>query len=259
MRVVFSGAEANAHRIEAYQGLDSLYGIARAATLAAHYVATGIVRHRMPFDSSIQWHLTGLEQGSLGAVFQVITQAANAAEVVLRTTRLTSRIVRRGTGQAAAGDLNVGGLQVPSGDVDALAEAAEPGLQRAHGWIDQPNKSIALVENNGSSLILNSTSKEYIETEIEGEIDEIQDVSVAALNVNGRNGRVYFFDIDRTVPFKVSRSANARTIPTLGDFVRQYARRTGATVNIRYTKIFYPDQRLKRIVIHDCFAIEGRA
>jgi hypothetical protein len=259
MRIIFSGAEADMHRIEAYHGLDSLYGIARAATLAAHYVATGDVRYRMPFDSSIQWHLTGLEQGSLGAVLQVFTQAANAVEVTLRATRLTSRIVRRGTGQAAAGELNTAGLQVPSGDIDALAEAAEPALKRAHGWINRLDKSITLLENDGASLMLNADSKEYIESEIEGEFDEIQDVSVAALNVNGRTGRVFFFDLNRTIPFKVPRTANLRTIPTLGDFVRQYARRTGATVNIRFTKIFYPDQRLKRIIIHDCFAIEGRA
>lgn len=106
---------------------------------------------------------------------------------------------------------------------------------------------------------LTEATKEYLKSEDIDDRSRTQDVSVGALNVNSRNGRVYFHDLGRTVPFYVSREADNRTIPTLSRFLTQYAERTGATVNIQFRRIKYPDGRLKKIIIYDCFAIGDAA
>ena len=108
-------------------------------------------------------------------------------------------------------------------------------------------------------MILNEESREYMETEDVVARVDVQDVSVGALNVNSRNGRVFFHDLGRTVPFYVPRDAEPRTIPILSRYLTQYAEKTGATVNIRFRRVRYADERLKRIIIYDCYSIRDAA
>ena len=88
-----------------------------------------------------------------------------------------------------------------------------------------------------SKIRLDEETKKYLATEYPDEITSTQDVSVGALNVNSRNGRVFFHDLGRTVPFYVPRDAESRTVPTLSRFLTQYAEKTGATVNINFRRI----------------------
>jgi len=48
LEISFTGLEARRHHIEANEGLESLSGLAHAATLVAHFVVTGTVRQRQP-------------------------------------------------------------------------------------------------------------------------------------------------------------------------------------------------------------------
>lgn len=89
--------------------------------------------------------------------------------------------------------------------------------------------------------------------------ENTQDVSVAALNVNSKNGRVFLFDENRTVPFLVHREAAPRTIPVLSRYLSQYAQKTGATVNIRYRPVKHIDGRTKRLIVFDCFDVRDAA
>jgi hypothetical protein len=258
MQIKFTGAEADQHHVEAYEGVESLAGITRVAGLVAHFAATNEVRFRRPFSDDIKYYLERTEPGSLDVFFSTVTRGAGqAAALVEKSSKLLRRVILRSTGQVEAGDLVVGDQKIKSGDIDALAEAIEPSLRRSHAWINGRNKSISVKAEGSPSTSLNSETKEYLETEIEGDGLDVQDVSVGAVNVNGRTGRVFFHDLGRTVPFRAPRDAAARTIPTLSRFLVQYADRTGATVNISFLRIFYPDKRLKRIVIYDCYSIKG--
>jgi len=260
MQIIFQGGEADAHRIDLYEGSESLAGLARASTLVAHYISTSQVRFRAPYSNQLQYYLTGAQDGSLTILISEISRIANEAQAAaarMRASRLLGRVVRRATGQEAEGPLTVDGLDIPAGDIDALAEAATPGLQRAHRWIDQGNKSITIRPGHGQEFNFNTETKEYLEAEEVSPQEDIQDVSVGALNVNSRNGRVFFHDLGRTVPFWVPRDATDRTIPTLSRYLTQYAEKTGATVNIRFRRVRYPDGRLKRLIVSDCYAIAG--
>jgi hypothetical protein len=262
MEIRFNGGEADQHRVDLYSGAESLSGLGRVGNLVGHYVAEGEVRFRSPYSSQIQYYLSGAEDGSLTILVSEVTRIAGEvqrAAAKVRASSLFRRVLERATGQAGEGPLQVQGVEYPSGDIDALAEAASPGLLRAHRWIDQPNKTIRISPEDGAAVTFNSATREYLETEEVSEDDGVLDVSVGALNVNARTGRVFFHGLGRTVPFYVPRNSTARTIPTLSRFLTQYAERTGATVNIRYSEVRYADDRLKRIIIHDAYPIAGLA
>lgn len=56
--------DADEGRLVAFAGIESAAGLARAFTLIGHYAATGVVRHRFPFDNGVQFYLEGTESGS---------------------------------------------------------------------------------------------------------------------------------------------------------------------------------------------------
>lgn len=254
MIVKFEGDEADLHQIEAYTGSESLSGIARAAVLVAHYSVTKEVRYRAPYSPMLQFVIEGTNEGSLEFALTQVSRLTGAAsrKVQNRAQALLERVLARATGQAEIGDLNVEGEIIGRGDIDALAEAATPGLTRAHSWIDSDEKSISVDGVGGEPIVLDSDTKEYMNTEDMGG-RTIQIVSVGALNANSRVGRIYFHDLHRTVPFKVSRDAHPRTISTLSRNLTQYIDRTNENVTIEYSPIFYPDKRLKRVLIFDCY------
>jgi hypothetical protein len=261
MRITFRGGEADSHGIDLYEGSESISGIGRAANLVSHYVITGDVRFRAPYTNRIKYLLTGAEEGSLTILVSEVIRlkkGADAAAAKLRSSTLLRHVIRRATGQEDHGSLQLADEEVPAGDIDVLAEAITPALQRAHRWIDQKEKTVDIILDEIKSTEFNIKTKKYLENEEHDKIDDIQDVSVGALNVNSRNGRVFFQDLGRTVPFVVPKNATDRTIPTLSRYLTQYAERTGATVNIRFRRVKYMDGRLKRIIVSDCYAIAGR-
>jgi hypothetical protein len=140
---------------------------------------------------------------------------------------------------------------IPSGDLDALAEASAPGLQRVHRWIDSTGKAITISSEDSASVRLDTSSKNYLEYEISEGISN-QDVTVSALNANSRTGRVYFQDLGRTVPFFISRDATPRTLTNLSRHLTRYVAQTNEWFNITFIPIRHADGRLKRIIITDC-------
>lgn len=260
MRVRFHGAEADANRLEAYEGLKSLDGILRVARIATHYAATGEVRYRAPYTDLLETQITDIQNGSFEMLFENISKLASdiqSASAKFKANAIINRIIRRGTGQAAHEELEVQGEVIPPGDIEAMVEAAEGALKGAHRWIDRDAKTITVIDG-GDETDLNMVTRNYVEEEIIGPENTL-DVSVAALNVNNGTGRVYLYDEGRTVPFLVHRDAHARTITNLSIYLNQYARKTGATVNIRFRPMSHIDGRIKRLIIFDCFDIQDAA
>lgn len=268
MEIIFRGGEADNHQIDLYTGAESLAGLGRVGNLVAHYSATGVVRFRAPYTDRIGFSLRASEEGSFKALvdeFARLADDARNAAAVRKAGALFRRVIERATGQAEEGPLRVGDEEIPAGDVDALAEAATPALERAHRWINEEGKSITVDPAQARPIALNENTKEYLESE---EIDNrrsAQDVSVAALNVNSRHGRVYMADLGRTVPFYVSGDASGRTMVMLSRYLNRYAerRRRGdnypTNVRIEFRRVKHLDGRLKRLIIYDCYPLEDAA
>ncbi|HUE79760.1 MAG TPA: hypothetical protein VMN38_09025 [Sphingomicrobium sp.] len=260
MRVRFEGAEAEGHRLEAYEGIKSLEGLIRVARIATHYSATGEVRFRAPYTDLLEMRMSQIANGSFEMIFDYASKIADhvqSMDATSKAAQLFQFLVRRGTGQIDAETVVIEGEEIPSGDIGAMSEAAESGLKSAHRWIGENGKSITVIDGEDDTT-LNLETKEYVETELEGDV-EIRDVSVAAINVNSRNGRVYLLDEHRTVPFIVHRDADPGTVPTLTRYLNKYANKTGETVSVRYRPVRHIDGRLKRIVIFDCEEIDEAA
>jgi hypothetical protein len=268
MKIIFRGGEADNRRIELFTGAETLAGLGRVGNLVAHYSATDTVRFRAPYSDRITFNLRSTGEGSFVAVVEEVARLANEARnaaAVRKVRALFRRVVERATGQAEEGALTVGDEEIPPGDIDVLAEAATPALERAHRWIDQDRKTITVESGVAQRIILNVETKEYLESEEIEENRDVQDVSVAAVNVNSRYGRVYFENLGRTVPFFVPRDATGRTLVMLSRHLVRYAerRRRGANyptnVRIEFRRVRHLDGRLKRVIVYDCYPLEDAA
>lgn len=260
MRIKFEGAEADQNRLEAYEGLKSIDGLMRVARIATHYAATGEVRHRAPYTAMLETHITQIQNGSFEMLFENISMLLDqvqASQTKAKAEAVFNRLIGRGTGQVDQMPLQVEGQEIPSGDIDAMAEAAEAALQHAHRWINSEQKKISVVDG-ADQVKLDSQTKSYVEKELVGD-ERTQDVSVAALNVNNRTGRVYLFDQGRTVPFLVHKDAAPRTIANLSRYLSKYAQKTGETVGIRFRPVGHIDGRLKRLILFDCVDLQDVA
>jgi hypothetical protein len=261
MRLVFRGGEADRNRIDLFNGAEALASIGRIGNLVSHYVSTGTVRFRGPYDDSIQYVLSGVEPGSFAAVIQGVTRLGaevRAAAKISSAGKLLSRVIRRGTGGEIDGDLETENGLIPEEDIDVLVEASEPALKRMHSWIDQTDKSILIEPDGTRSIKLDEETKAYLQDEdVDPRRSEL-DVSVAAININNQTGRVFIPQLSRTVPFRVPSDAHPRTLPNLSRYVVKYAdrkrRRANFEINahIIYKNIKTSDGRVKRLLIYDC-------
>jgi hypothetical protein len=251
MDIVFSGSEADDHEIEAYTGIVSLEGIARAANIAAHYAATGQVRFRAPYSDEIEFRLSAPAEGSLAFPFKVVSRISSSVTKKRFAAALFLALLARSTGQEFPSDIENTVSEVRPGDLDAMAEGATPGILRAHRWIDNSEKSINIADALFSDVVFDEDTRDYLEIE-EYEDETTQDVTVAAVNANSRIGRVYFEDLGRTVPFKVGKEATGRTLSNLSRYLTRHIEKTNEWVSIRYIPVRYSDNRLKRIIILDC-------
>lgn len=259
--ISFRGLDADNGHIEALAGIESAAGVARALTLIGHYAATGSVRHRFPFDDAIKFYLEGTEEGSFN--WKLIAAVGGPLAMGLATNAiydLSKLTLSKAIGEEPTSisqpieQLN----EAKSGDIDALVEAIEPALKKAHYGIGETAAEIIIQESKSKKIVVkfNAHSKSYLKDNIEGN-DDVQDVAISALNVNDRTGRAYFLDLKRTIPFRVSRDADPKTVSILSAGINRYANRIPAPIRIVFSRIESVDGRLKRIIILKAEDVSG--
>ncbi|GBH29797.1 DUF7946 domain-containing protein [Sphingobium xenophagum] len=253
LTISFRGLDADKGHVEAFAGIESAAGIARALTLIAHYAATGSVRHRFPFDERVQFYLEGTEKGSFN--WKLTVSISGALALGLATNGiydLGKLAIGRAIGEEPTDisehveHLN----KTKSGDIDALVEAIEPALKKAHYGIGETVNEIVIEETNTRRALVkfDTASQRYLKDSIDGD-DDVQDVAISALNVNDRTGRAYFLDLQRTIPFRVSRDADSSTMTTLSAGINRYANKLPAPIRLTFSRVEAVDGRLKRIII----------
>lgn len=251
LTVSFQGLDADDHHIEALSGIESAAGLARSLTLIAHYASTGVVRHRFPFSENALVFLEGTEDGSFN--WKMAVQISGALALGLSTNAiydLTKTVLMRSIGE----DHDPSNEQVAAlarkktGDLDALVEAIEPAMKKAHYGIGQTATRIIISETNNKRVVIefDQTSKSFLMDSVDGGLSE-QDVSVSSLNVNDRTGRAYFLDLKRTIPFRISKDAAGDTITVLSASLDNYANKTVAPVRLYFKRVETTDGRLKRV------------
>jgi hypothetical protein len=261
----FDGGDADQHRIEALTGGQSLQGLGHALTLIAHFASTGEVRQRAPYSKSAKFYFSANREGSLEWLIEF--GQSHQTEILIGlgvngVSALATYVLAKVIGQNAEPEgAPLKALEDErSGDLEALIDAVEPSIRQAHRAVGNTVNNILIINGSNNNVMVkyDSVSKAYLETDIEDKT-LTQDVSIASLNVNSKYGRAYFFDIGKTVPYRVHKDANPRTLTQLSKALDNYAKKNGATVNITFTKIIANDDRLKRIVIHDAWHLEANA
>lgn len=254
MRIKFEGEEADHHRLEAYEGIKSLEGLIRVARIATHYAAIGEVRFRAPYTDLLEAQMSQIINGSFEMLFDYVSRLSDgfaSHKAKMKAEGLFNALIRRGTGQSDSDEIEIDGNKIPEGDVAAMGEAVESGLKAAHRWINKTGKKISLIDGE-NSVELNLTTKNYVEEEEIGS-EDTRDVSVAAVNVNSKNGRVFLLDQKRTIPFIIHKEAAPRTVSNLSRYLLKYAQKKGDTVNITFRPVSHIDGRIKRLIISDCY------
>ncbi|MFN4230086.1 hypothetical protein [Parvibaculum sp.] len=240
-------------------GAWSLEGMAHAATLTTHFILEGNVRHRAPYSEKFRIYIEPPKRGSWEAQFvlalmspEVWAGVAAGLSVSVPTLafKLLRRISNRATGVPAKDDETKAIEETHSGTFDALVEAAEPALKRAHKVIRGERTSIGFSAGR-FSFAFNKETKEYIETNEWDDTPSEAKGNVASLNVNNRTGRVFINDLGRSVPFLIHKMADTQTMISVARSLENYAstRLANSNLTFRYRAMRAPDGSIKRIEI----------
>jgi hypothetical protein len=84
---------------------------------------------------------------------------------------------------------------------------------------------ITIVKGDNNVVIFNGSTKQYVNDSIFDETIYIKLFSVGSFNANSGYGRAYDFEEERTVPFRLVKGADRRTIDNLLNSIVLYTRR----------------------------------
>jgi hypothetical protein len=256
IRAKFEIEEPSSHRLPAYEGSQSIQGIARGLVLATHFAATGVVRHRAPFSSDLQVYIEPPRRGSLEAIYQIVSDPAVQVAGTLGISvtgaflydfmkTIFSRSVGKSTDPSNAGVQEIDDTR--SGDMDAI----EPSLRLGHKAINYGANNIVIIQGDNNVVKLDHNTKEYVERSELSQIVEEQDLSVGSFNANSGYGRVYFHDLAKTVPFIIHKEAEPGTRGAISYSLDRYANHRPSDVPVRFIRVQAADGRTKSIVIVD--------
>lgn len=246
--------------LPADEGAWSLEGFAHAARLTAHYFVEGKIRRRAPYSDEFRILIAPPRAGSWVADFIIeFTKpdiwaggvAGFALGGVPGVFRMLRRLASRATGQEPESDGSEQFEEAHSGTFDALVEAVEPSLARAHKVI-RDHKTTVTASLGRLSFSFDQHTREYIETSVIDPGASQAVGNVGSYNVNNRTGRMYFNNLGRTIPFSLHRDVDQETEIALGRSLQNYTenRLANDDIRIQYRAVRAADGRIKRIVIN---------
>ncbi len=263
--VKFTGELADNHRLPAYAASKSLYGISRSLLLTSHYLVEGKVRQKNFKYDGYNIHLVASRQGSFESLFEVMMSTDMVAQTLsgiiggITTASLINiygGISKRVIGEKSPELDKLEGKEIlKSGDVGALVEALEPAVKDAHNVIGDGATNITIINGSNNIITYDKSSKDYVNKSILTQYPEVKIVSVGSFNVNTDYGRIYDFELQRTIPFTLSKDVDAKTIQLLTQSLQDYAneKKLGKSEKSKIAIKFFPinaiDGRLKKIII----------
>ncbi len=263
--VKFTGDKADNHALPAFDAAESLDGLAKSLLIPLNYLVEGKVRHKNFQYQGYRLDLQAIRPGSLDALFHI--QISAEEMLVLREVAIAvgsaivydflKAIFLRVTGRAASDkieELESEG-KLNSGDMAAIEDAIEPSVRRAHTVINKGANNIFIFADKVNGVQFNSATKSYVQSRVSNPDLRAKLVTVPSYNANSRYGRVYDYDLKKTVPFTLNVAADEETIGTVTGSITDYALakrgdRMRAAIAIQYTSIDSVDGHEKRLLIH---------
>jgi len=263
--IKFEGSMAEQHIVPAYNAAQAIAGITRSIMIPAAYLEHGKIKHRnLTKTRAFQLNLLAQREGSFETLIDFIIKNEFLLGVGVGVTidlvkDFIYSLIRRCIGEKADANSTIEELEaadkLKSGDLTALVEVLEPPIKMAHNIINNGANNVFIIHGDRNVVTLNSETKRFVNTSIEGEILLVKEFSVGSFNANTGNGRVFDYSEGRTVPFKLDSAADGATINVLMDSLKYYARKkrlddeSRSRVALQYKSITAPDERIKKIVV----------
>lgn len=264
--IKFDGEETTDHKLPAYAGSQSLYGISRSLQMITNYLSEGRVRYRRFENSDYEVNIVATRDGSFEILFEIVTspEAWQIASGVVggAASQLFYDVIkstfRRSVGKSATERLET--LEerqlVDAGDMAALVEAIEPAVREAHQIINNGASNIIIVNGDNNIVKFNGRTKSYVSDSIVSQTILAKLFSVASFNVNSGYGRAFDYDEGRTIPFTVANDADRPTIDSILHSLNAYARhhRMGdsnlsSAIAFQYRSVSATDGRIKKMKV----------
>lgn len=276
IKIKYQGDFADDHKIPAYLGSKSVFGITRGFDLITHYLSTGKIKTRYPFSDDIQLNWTATKPGSLETIYEIVISnpvavmgggafvvacgSAAGKDAYKLTKDFFTLIFKSATGK----DRSLSEEQkeiieifekVKPDEMDALIKVMGNSLKNAHHIIGNGVSNISIVGNQ-NTIVFDQSTKNYINTNIFNDEEEWQDVSVSSLNANTGYGKVYMHDLKRLVSFQVLKDHEPHTFSNLSYSLNRYTDKKPSDIEINFFRVVSSDGTTKKLLIKDAKKIE---
>lgn len=266
--IKFDGGLAQEHLMPLFSGGESIAGLGLCFLRVNHFVLSGEVRLRAPYDTRQQLLIrppsAGSIEFSLATILAAEAPTTMIGQLAISATpavviQLAMHLFRRLTGQPVD--------RVPEiierienqrpGDVAALASSITPPLKKGHTVINNGAGNV-FVFGDGGTVRFDESTKEYLNETIDDDEDSWIDASIAWLNGNSKTGGAYNFEMGQVVPFDISKNASREAREVLSRSASAYfvGDNDRSRVSIRVYAKRAPDNRLKRYFLIDAKEID---
>ena len=208
----------------------AVQGFSRSLVLISHFAATGKVKRRPPYDESVIPLVGPAKSGSLDISFLLEIVRSTVNDYGIEVTRdffvdLLSYSISSLIGKKQRKmSKNIEKIVADrGGEAHALMDSIEAPIRISHSPIINSNVTINISTGERNIVELDEKTKNFIEYEEFVDNIDVEAAIVSALNVNSKSGRVYLFEEEKSVPFRVPREANKRTIRELSKSLNKYA------------------------------------
>ena len=251
-QIKLTGNLTDYHEFEAYDGFTAMAGFARTLNLAAHYVETGKIRSRgdftgrhavlasVPRPGSMIFDFNVLAQTAPAAIFGVISSAA-------ALVALTKHVIRLNIGDELGDEPELETvMEKRSGDIAALVAVSEAPIRQAHAVIGHGASEAEII--GGANILgqFDQDTENYVKLDVVDAEPQTKKVTVPSFNANSGYGSIFDPDIGRVIPITMSRDVLAESRLTFGWALNEYVKRTGALIEITFTRVMSLDGRPKK-------------
>lgn len=255
-----TGGTADHHSFEGYDGYTGLAGFARTLTLVAHYAETGKIRQRgdfvgrhavfahAPRPGSVITDFTVNLRNKPADVFGSKAKKLSATELV---QQLTKRVFAQNLGEPIDYDLlDILGAKA-EGNLETLVAVAEAPIRQTHALISAGVGRADIISGANPIETLNQETKDYVLEDVRDFKVLCKDLNIFSFDANSGYGRLFDFDINRSVSFMMRREDVMKYRRIFSWGLDQYTRRTQKLVHVCFDRTLWMDKRAKRYHIKD--------
>lgn len=233
LEFVFKGNDAQAGRLQFYDGSQALVGFERVVSLTNHLLLNAEIITQSPSAKGFEVFLLPPEEGSWKAVLAVVFATALTVGVASKDSALgylavsaLDYVIKESLGFEVDFDETLGPQiekafedkiipqNLGEDRFDSLIEKVEPGLRQCHRPIvfseSATNAQVNWITGSRRGALdgfFDAETYEYIARTIRS--SDLQDFvgSVSSYNMNTFRGRIYIESMQRTIPFELSEAA----------------------------------------------------